>query len=160
MRCEIRLWRKWCLCQAVVRPSFQVFGTWFFFLIPPDLKKMEGKDPLDPLALSSTCLTSLKSSTRLIADKTIWRWTRPLPIVRCSTAPPTSCVNYSLMTVSSAMRSIQRCRQGKGQRSPSCLLSSAIVFRWILLICGQWGRGMFMVRCSARSWPWKTIWPV
>jgi hypothetical protein len=36
----------------VVRPSFQVFGTWFFFPLP-DLKKMEGNDPLDPLAMSS-----------------------------------------------------------------------------------------------------------
>jgi hypothetical protein len=32
------------------------------------------------------------------------------------------------------MRSIQRCQQGKGHRSLSYLLSSAIVFRWISLI--------------------------
>jgi hypothetical protein len=33
-------------------------------------------------------------------------------------------------------RGIQMFQQEKGRRSPSCLLSSMIVFRWILLICG------------------------
>ena len=40
------------LCQALVRPSFQVFGTWFF-LFPAKFKKMEGKDPLDPLLMNT-----------------------------------------------------------------------------------------------------------
>ncbi len=109
-------------------------------------------------ALSATCSTSLTSSKRLIAGKAIWRWRRCWRIVRQrSTAPRMSCVDFSSLTALSATGSIQMCRQGKGWRSPSCHPSSAIAFRWISLIWGQWGSGTFMVRCSAGSWPWKTI---
>jgi hypothetical protein len=47
-------------------PSF-FSGFWnlIFFLIPPDFKKMEGKDPLDPLIQSKRVLGFTKYTHRL-----------------------------------------------------------------------------------------------
>ncbi len=53
---------------------------------------------------------------------------------RCTTVPLWICVNCSVSTALSVMRSIQMCNQQKEQRSPSCHWSSAIVHRLISLI--------------------------
>ena len=109
-------------------------------------------------ALSATCSTSFTLSTKLIADKTIWRQRRHWRLCsRCPTVTLWNCVLCSVSTASSVMRSIPMCHQQKEQRSPSCHRSSTIVYRSISLIWGRWGSGTFMEICSTGSWLSKII---